>query len=88
MVQIGWNAGPRHAQIFGCAKSFTRRLDAKARQAADRDVICALSFMWSFIRRLMPKEPVDAVEKALTDAGLPPLATRDIDAGMSWPWCL
>ncbi|KAI0057689.1 hypothetical protein BV25DRAFT_1812114 [Artomyces pyxidatus] len=81
MVQLGWNAGPRHARVWGLAKSFTKNLSANDRYAADQRAVAALSLMWSFVRTCLPLEIVDAVEDVLDEAGMPRLATRNIEQG-------
>jgi hypothetical protein len=81
MVQIGWNAGPHHAKVFGLAKSFTKKLDKDTLIDRDEDAVAALSIFWALVRALMPSEVVEHVEECLEKEGLPHLATRNVDEG-------
>ncbi|KAJ6447320.1 hypothetical protein C8R45DRAFT_803179, partial [Mycena sanguinolenta] len=54
MVQVGWNAGPRHAQFFGLAKSYIRLLDHVTAVGHDEDVNAALTLVWSISKLLLP----------------------------------
>lgn len=78
MVQLGWNAGPRHARVWGLAKSFTASLPEDELQRRDRDCVALLSMVWALIRTHMPRESVDAFENALDEAGMPRLNTRSL----------
>jgi hypothetical protein len=82
MVQLGWNAGPRHARVFGLAKSYRKKVDPETMVAHDEDIIAALTIMWALVRSVMPSEVMDGVEKDLEESGLPRLATCNIDEGM------
>ena len=78
MVQIGWNAGPHHARVFGLAKSFTKNLDLID---CDEDAVAALFIFWALVQAYMPSEVVSHVEECLEKEGLPHLATRNVDQG-------
>lgn len=45
-MQFGWNAGPRHARVFGLAKSFTKDLDDETKISHDTDIIAAMNLVW------------------------------------------
>jgi hypothetical protein len=76
MVQLGWNTGPRHAKVYGLAKSFSNKLDKDTMIDRDGGAVAALSIFWALVRALMPSEVVLHVEKCLETEGLPHLATR------------
>lgn len=93
MVQLGWNAGPRHARVWGLAKSFTRALPNDVKLRRDRDAVAMLSMVWGIIRTHMPRDSVDKMETVLENVGMPSMATRTVDAGeCTYPiedkyWC-
>ena len=76
--QFGWNAGPRHARIFGLAKSFTKNLDESTKIQQDEEIIGAASLVWRFARSYLPTEIIADIEKALDQHGMPHIATRHV----------
>lgn len=81
MVQFGWNAGPRHATVFGLAKSFRKKLSAAVMTSQDEDAIGALTLMWSILQVKMPSELMAEVGTRLEQEGLPRIATRNVAEG-------
>jgi hypothetical protein len=81
MTQVGINLGPRHARVLGWAKSYTKSLDQEARFHHDQDAIGAASISWSLFQAVMPQEIISPVHDALSRAGLPRIAARDVDPG-------
>lgn len=82
MTQVGINLGPRHARVLGWAKSYTKSLDKDARIDHDQDAVGAASISWSLFQAAMPQEIISPVYKELSMAGLPRIATRDVDPGI------
>ena len=82
MTQVGINLGPRHARVLGWAKSFTKSLDKNMRFIHDRDAVAAASISWSLFQAAMPQEIISPVYDALSEAGLPRIATRDVEPGI------
>jgi hypothetical protein len=82
MAQVGINLEPRHAFVLGWAKSYTISLDQEARFHHDQDAISAASISWSLFQAVMPKEIISPVHEALSRAGLPHIATHDVDPGI------
>ena len=54
MVQLGWNAGPRHARVWGLAKSFNRKIDKATMVKRDEDAIALMTLCWSLAKASMP----------------------------------
>ncbi|KAJ7613053.1 hypothetical protein FB45DRAFT_1065170 [Roridomyces roridus] len=81
MVQAGYNAGPRHAHVFGPAKSFKKNLDQTTMIEHDEDVISAMALTWAMFRSFMPSDLVEIVDGHLADAGLPKFGTRNVESG-------
>jgi hypothetical protein len=81
MVQVGWNAGPRHARVWGLAKSFNRKIDKATMIGRDEDVIALLTLCWSLAKASMPREVMDTIEDSLKESGMPRIATRNIPEG-------
>jgi hypothetical protein len=48
----------------------------------DQDVIGAASISWSPFQAVMPQEMISPVNEALSAAGLPRIATRDVVPGI------
>lgn len=82
LVQVGINMGPRHARVLGWAKSYTKKLDSHAMVEHDLDAVGSLSIMWSLVQSMMPHEILDQVDSRLAEAGLPCLATRNVEEGV------
>ncbi|KAJ7616489.1 hypothetical protein FB45DRAFT_756952 [Roridomyces roridus] len=80
MVQAGYNAGPRHAHVFGPAKSFKKNLDQTTMIEHDEDVISAMALTWAMFRSFMPSDLVEIVDGHLADAGLPKFGTRNVES--------
>lgn len=77
MVQLGYNAGPRHCRVFGLVNNFKSAklaLETKAKQ--DEQAIGALSFFWHLIQSHAPKEVVDSVNSAIEQSGMPEIGSR------------
>ncbi|KAJ7923310.1 hypothetical protein B0H13DRAFT_1602742, partial [Mycena leptocephala] len=84
MVQVGWNAGPRHARIFGLAISYTKKLDKATVVDHDLDTIGTLTLLWSIVKSLLPAETIDGVTAAVGEIGLPKLATHNVSEGTGY----
>lgn len=82
MVQLGLNAGPRHARVTGWAKSFNKKLDSSVMVEHDEEIIAALSMTWSITKAVMPKEVIQPIEDSLMKAKLPKVATRNVAEGL------
>ncbi|KAJ7898774.1 hypothetical protein B0H13DRAFT_803926 [Mycena leptocephala] len=81
LVQVGWNAGPRHARVFGLAKSYNRVMDQATAADHDGDVIAAMTLTWSVCRALLPTDVITEIDGYLELAGLPQMATRQVPEG-------
>lgn len=81
MVQAGWNAGPRHARVWGLAKSFNRKISKDTMIGRDEDVIALLTLCWSLAKASIPHEVMDSLEDAMKVSGMPRIATRNIPEG-------
>ncbi|KAJ7924665.1 hypothetical protein B0H13DRAFT_1601450, partial [Mycena leptocephala] len=84
MVQVGWNAGPRHARIFGLAISYTKKLDKATVVDHDLDTIGTLTLLWSIVKSLLPAETINGVTAAVGEIGLPKLATHNVSEGTGY----
>ena len=82
MVQVGWNAGPRHARVFGLAKSYTKNLDHATAVDHNQDTIAAMTLTWSITKSLLPTGMIALVTEAVGETGLPKIATRNVAEGM------
>lgn len=77
MVQLGYNAGPRHCRIFGLVNNFkSTKLALETKSKQDEQAIGALSFFWHLIRSHAPKEVVESVEAAIEQSGMPEIDSR------------
>ncbi|KAJ7856995.1 hypothetical protein B0H13DRAFT_1641226 [Mycena leptocephala] len=54
MVQVGFNAGPRHAQVFGLAKSYAKCVDDITKVEHDNDIIAATAVVWGVAKAWLP----------------------------------
>ncbi|KAJ7160826.1 hypothetical protein C8R46DRAFT_1223165 [Mycena filopes] len=88
LVQVGWNAGPRHARVFGLAKSHTKILDPSVVRDHDEDAIAAMTLTWGICRSLLPPAIIGEIEGFLKAAGLPQIATRDVDPGAGFKFSI
>ncbi|KAJ7892447.1 hypothetical protein B0H13DRAFT_1625588, partial [Mycena leptocephala] len=84
MVQVGWNAGPRHARIFGLVISYTKKLDKATVVDHDLDTIGTLTLLWSIVKSLLPAETIDGVTATVGEIGLPKLATHNVSEGTGY----
>lgn len=79
IVQTGYNAGPRHARIFGYAKSFTAsKLSNAAREEQDSQIVGAASLTWQFSRVSLPTEIMDEIDSTLAKHNMPRIATEHV----------
>ncbi|KAJ7149388.1 hypothetical protein C8R43DRAFT_832316, partial [Mycena crocata] len=78
IVQVGWNAGPRHARVFGTAKSYAKRVDPGTQIVHDEDVIAAITLTWNLCKSLLPCNITDEIERILTEENLPRMAMRNV----------
>ena len=84
MVQLGWNAGPRHANVWGLAKSYTKPLGEDVKAQHDEDAIALLTLCWSIAKATLPVQIIRGIDAALENNGLPRIATRSIAPGLSF----
>lgn len=82
LVQLGWNAGPRDARVYGLAKSYSRSVDSDTMVDRDNDAIAVLTIMWGLVKGLIPQEIVSEVNQCLDAEGMPRIATRNVKPGM------
>ena len=82
MVQLGWNAGPRSATIWGLAKSYDKKIDAETMTIHDEDIIAAINIFWSLVQVKMPGEVTSHVNSCLNAEGLPCMATQNVKPGL------
>jgi hypothetical protein len=81
MVQLGWNAGPRHAKVWGLAKSYLDTTDQETMINHDEDAVALLTVCWSLAKAAMPLEITNHIEGCLESSGLPRVATRNLPEG-------
>lgn len=81
IVQLGWNAGPRHARVWGLSKSYVKKIDDAGMIDRDSDAIATITMVWGLIMSHMPHEVLDEVNTHLVDSGMPRMATRNISEG-------
>ena len=55
LVQLGWNAGPKDARVYGLAKSYARSVDSDTMVDRDSDAIAVLTIMWGLVKGLIPQ---------------------------------
>ncbi|KAI0038399.1 hypothetical protein FA95DRAFT_1567767 [Auriscalpium vulgare] len=84
MTQLGFNAGPRHARVWGPGVSFAKQLDAATKTAQDQEAVAAFSIFWAIAEALAPCELIDPINSTLEDIGMPRLATRQVSEGTGW----
>ena len=48
----------------------------------DNDAIAAMTIMWGLVKSLIPSEVISEVSSRLDDAGMPRIATRNVEPGM------
>jgi hypothetical protein len=81
MVQVGWNAGPWHARVWGLAKSFNRKIDRDTMVERDEDAIALMTLCWSLAKASMPGEVMNVLEDSLKESGMPRIAMRNVPEG-------
>jgi hypothetical protein len=77
MTQVGYNAGPCQARIFGLAKSYNKVLDSARMVQPDKDVISAMCACRSFL----PINLISKIDGYLDDARMPTMATWNVEPG-------
>ena len=82
MVQLGWNAGPWHAHVWGLAKSYCKKVDEEVMIDHDQEAI-ALVLCWSLAKANLPSKVMAHIEQCLEESGLPTIATRNVPEGMT-----
>ncbi|KAG1720219.1 hypothetical protein EDB19DRAFT_2044708 [Suillus lakei] len=59
LIQFGWNAGPRHARVFGLVNNLTnKRLSMTARQQKDSRALGILALSWNLLVASLPAEAI------------------------------
>jgi hypothetical protein len=77
LIQFGWNAGPRHARVFGLVNNLTsKKLPMTERQAKDMRALGILALSWNLLVASLPAEVSSACIRAIDEAGLPPMTVR------------
>ncbi|KAF8226566.1 hypothetical protein L208DRAFT_1301335 [Tricholoma matsutake] len=76
MVQLGWNAGPQHARVWGLAKSFNQKINKATMIEQDEDAIALMTLCLS-----LAKASMDVLEDSLKESGMPRITTRNVPEG-------
>ncbi|KAI0073288.1 hypothetical protein K474DRAFT_1603604 [Panus rudis PR-1116 ss-1] len=85
MIQVGLSGGPRHAQVYSWAKSYTKKLRLETMILHDRDCIGASGIVWQLIKAAVPCDIMDHVEYCLEQEGFPRMATHNVaEVGFSF----
>ncbi|KAJ7340635.1 hypothetical protein DFH08DRAFT_704325, partial [Mycena albidolilacea] len=84
MTQAGYSASPRHARIFGLAKSYNKALDSAMMVQHDKDVISAMSLTWSVYRSFLPTDLISKINRYLDNARMPTMATQNVEPGLGY----
>ncbi|KAI6125327.1 hypothetical protein EDD17DRAFT_1771376 [Pisolithus thermaeus] len=76
LIQYGWNAGPRHARVFGLVRNVAnKKLNGEELAAQDKSILGIMSLTWNLLIAALPKEVIDPVKEKLAEASLPPMAS-------------
>ncbi|KAG1798268.1 uncharacterized protein HD556DRAFT_1440608 [Suillus plorans] len=85
LIQFGWNAGPRHARVFGLVNNLTnkKRLSMTTRQQKGSCALGILALSWNLLVASLPAEVSTSCIEAIDEAGLPPMTIQgdDMDFG-------
>ncbi|KAG1898466.1 uncharacterized protein F5891DRAFT_955406, partial [Suillus fuscotomentosus] len=85
LVQFGWNAGPRHARVFGLVNNLTnkKKLSMTTRQQKDSHALGILALSWNLLIASLPAEVSTSCIEAIGEAGLPAMTVKgnDLDFG-------
>ncbi|KAJ7024983.1 hypothetical protein C8F04DRAFT_968331, partial [Mycena alexandri] len=81
LVQVGFNAGPRHARVFGLAKSYTKPLDDTTKIEHDNDIIAATTTIWAAAKTWLPTDITHRIDCELEKHSMPRIATRNVGEG-------
>lgn len=84
MVQVGFNAGPRHARVFGLAKSYTKPLDNTTKTEHDNDIIAATTTVWAAAKTWLPTDITQRIDDELERHSMPRIATRNVNEGIQF----
>lgn len=82
MVQLGWNAGPRHCRVYGLAISYKLKLDTSTKRSHDEDCVGVVTINWNLLKALMPAEVMKETEDNFLRTGLPHMCTPFIAPGI------
>ncbi|KAG9310474.1 hypothetical protein JVU11DRAFT_9618 [Chiua virens] len=77
LIQCGWNAGPRHARVFGLVRNIKHTISGEERAQHDQKILGICSLSWNLLTAHLPKEVVDGVSKAIAEADLPNMSMLD-----------
>ena len=75
-MQYGWNAGPRHARIFGLIKNIKKKLSGEERDKHDQNVLGTFALTWNLLTVALPKEVILPTQIAISEANLPVMASQ------------
>ncbi|KAJ7737977.1 hypothetical protein B0H16DRAFT_1571330 [Mycena metata] len=81
VVQVGFNAGPRHARVFGLAKSYTKQLDDTTKVEHDNDIIAVTTTVWAAAKTWLPTDITHRIDRELEKHSMPRIATRNVEEG-------
>jgi len=75
-VQYGWNAGPRHARVFGLVKNIKKKISGEEREEHDRKILGIFALSWNLLTTALPKEVIIPTQNAIAEANLPVMASQ------------
>jgi hypothetical protein len=87
MVQLGWNAGPRHAHIWGLANSYMKNLGEEMKAEHDKDAVALMSLCWNIAKATLLVEVTRHIEELLAEHSLPCIAAHGALEGLKAFYC-
>jgi len=84
-VQYGWNAGPRHARVFGLVRNIKKTLTGEDREECDRKILGVFALSWNLLTAALPKEVIEPTYAAIAAVKLPVMASQGDVKGLYYP---
>ena len=75
-MQYGWNAGFRHAHIFGLVRNIKKKLTGEDHEECDKRILGVFALTWNLLTSALPKEVVKLTCDAIAEADLPVMASQ------------
>jgi hypothetical protein len=79
MIQFGYNAGARHAHVFGFVHNIKCQMPSNECVVKDHQILGILGISWAIFKAVLPHPVYDTCASIYVASGMPSMSTSAMD---------